>query len=82
MNAAGAAPGLFDEEKYHGDGCMSTGIDYWTDSKVLALEGRSATTPTWTWKNKGMGLQMKASTGKVTGSSDDNAKCKYRIVTA
>ena len=82
MNAAGAAPGLFDEEKYHGDGCMSTGIDFWSDSTVLALEGRSATTPTWTWKNKGMGLQMKASSGKVTGPSDDNSECVYRIATA
>ena len=30
---------------------------------VLATEGRSATTPTWTWKYKGMGLERPASTG-------------------
>ena len=69
MNAAGAAPGLLPEESYRGDGCLSTGLNFWTNATVLALEGRSATTPTWIWKYKGMGLQVKASTGKVRGAA-------------
>ena len=67
MNGAGAAPGLFGDELYRGDGCLSEGIDFWSNATVLALEGRSPSTPTWTWKYKGMGLETKASTGKVTG---------------
>ena len=70
MNAAGAARGLMDDERYRGDGCLSTGIDFWSNATVLALEGRALTTPTWSWKYKGVGLQVKAATGVVTGKAE------------
>ena len=69
MNAAGAARGLMPSESYLGDGCLNTAVDFWSDATVLATEGRSATTPTWTWIYKGMGVHRKASTGKVTGNA-------------
>ena len=59
-----------DSESYRGDGCLNTAIDFWSNATVLATEGRSPTTPTWTWKFKGMGLEREATTGKIHGKAN------------
>ena len=68
MNAAGSAPGLDVKDRYRGDGCLNTAVDPLSGGTVLATEGRSDTTPTWTWSRKSMGTEVDAITGKVTGT--------------